>query len=105
MNLHRQEQVYYTLPHLTASTPAGRVEVPVTGWEASFDAGESWHAAQAHPNLPAAPCWLVRGPNHPGIGDTSPASGVLISRTTAPLIRLKDTPETVIERAEQITLR
>ena len=102
MKLHIQEQVFYTLPNLAASTPAGPVVVAVDRWEASFDGGATWHASQAHPDLPTAPAWLIRGANYPGPDDTGTASGILIAQKTVPLIRLRDTPETTIEKAEVI---
>ena len=76
--------------------------VAVDKWEASFDSGNTWHASQAHPDLPTAPAWLIRGANYPGPADTGTALGVLISRRTEPLIRLRDMPETTIEKAEVI---
>lgn len=102
MKLHTQEQVFYTLPNLSATTPSGPVVVAVDRWEASFDGGDTWYASQAHPDLPTAPAWLIRGAHYPGPADTGPASGVLISRSTVPLIRLRDMPETTIEKAEAI---
>ena len=42
------------------------------------------------------------GANYPGPADTGTALGVLISRRTEPLIRLRDMPETTIEKAEVI---
>ena len=102
MRLHAQEQVFYALPNLSASTPSGPVVVAVDKWEASFDGGVTWHTSQAHPDLPTAPAWLIRGANHPGPADTGVASGILISRRTEPLIRLRDVPETMVEKAEVI---
>ena len=104
MKLHIQEQTYYALPTLRA-TPAGSttpITVPVTSWEASYDRGTTWHAAQPHPDQPTTPCWLVRGPGFPGPGDTNPTGGILVARSTMPLIRLSDSPETEIEAAEII---
>ncbi len=102
--LHRQGQEYYTLPDLAAETISGPVVVPVTGWEASFDRGLSWHPSQAHPDQGSAPCWLVHGPDYPGSGDTAPTVGALIVSAVVPLIRLRDTPETTIEPAPWVLL-
>ena len=104
MKLHIQEQTYYALPDLRA-TPAGSttpITVPVTSWEASYDRGITWYAAIGHPDQPATPCWLIRGPGFPGPGDTNPSDGILVARSTTPLIRLSDSPETEIEAAEII---
>ena len=104
MRLHHQEQTYYALPDLHA-TPAGSatpITVPVTSWEASYDRGTTWHAAQPHPDQPATPCWLIRGPGFPGAGDTNPSDGIPVARSATPLIRLSDSPETEIEAAEII---
>ena len=103
MKLHIQEQTYYALPDLRATDVAGAtVSTPVDSWEASYDRGTTWHAAQPHPDQPTTPCWLVRGPGFPGPGDTNPSDGILVARSTAPLIRLSDSPETEIEAAEII---
>lgn len=103
--LHRQEQVYYTLPTLSATTPAGAQSIPVTGWAASFDGGLTWIAAVAHPDLATAPAWLIRGPSYPGSGDTAVGTGTVITASaTGVLIRLRDSPETDIEQADPIRL-
>ena len=104
MRLHHQEQTYYALPDLHA-TPAGTatpITVPVTSWEASYDRGTTWHAAIGHPDQPTTPCWLIHGPDFPGPGDTNLVPGILVARSTTPLIRLSDSPETEIEAAEII---
>ena len=105
MKLHIQEQTYYALPDLHA-TPAGSatpITVPVTSWEASYDRGTTWHAAIGHPDLPTTPCWLIHGPDFPGPADTNTTpGGILVARSTMPLIRLSDSPETEIEAAEII---
>lgn len=103
MKLHIQEQTYYALPNLHATDiSGGAVSTPVASWEASYDRGTTWHAAQPHPDQPATPCWLIRGPGFPGPGDTNPSDGILVARSTTPLIRLSDSPETEIEAAEII---
>lgn len=103
MKLHIQEQTYYALPTLHATDVAGAtVSTPVASWEASYDRGTTWHAAQPHPDQPTTPCWLIRGPGFPGAGDTNPSAGILVARSTTPLIRLSDSPETEIEAAESI---
>lgn len=104
INLHRQEQIYYTLPDLTAATPTGPVTIPPTGWEASFDNSLTWHAGTPHPDQPTLATWLIRGPNMPGTDDTNTPAGILISHNTTPLIRLRDNPETVIVEADPIML-
>ena len=103
MKLHIQEQTYYALPTLRATDVAGAtVSTPVDSWEASYDRGTTWHAAIGHPDQPATPCWLIRGPGFPGPGDTNPSDGILVARSIKPLIRLSDSPETEIEAAEII---
>ena len=103
MKLHIQEQTYYALPNLHATDiSGGAVSTPVASWEASYDRGTTWHAAQPHPDQPTTPCWLVRGPGFPGPGDTNPPDGILVARSTTPLIRLSNSPETEIEAAESI---
>ena len=103
MRLHLQEQTYYGLPTLHAADISGAtVSTPVASWEASYDRGTTWHAAIGHPDQPTTPCWLVRGPGFPGPGDTNPSDGILVARSTTPLIRLSDSPETEIEAAEII---
>ena len=67
-----------------------------------YDRGTTWHAAIGHPDQPTTPCWLIRGPGFPGPGDTNPSDGILVARSTMPLIRLSDSPETEIEAAEII---
>ena len=103
MKLHIQEQTYYALPNLHATDiSGGAVSTPVASWEASYDRGTTWHAAQPHPDQPTTPCWLIRGPGFPGPGDTNLVPGILVARSTMPLIRLSDSPETEIEAAEII---
>ena len=103
MRLHHQEQTYYALPTLHATDISGAtVSTPVASWEASYDRGTTWHAAIGHPDQPTTPCWLIRGPGFPGPGDTNPSDGILVARSTTPLIRLSDSPETEIEAAEII---
>ena len=103
MKLHIQEQTYYALPNLHATDiSGGAVSTAVASWEASYDRGTTWHAAIGHPDQPATPCWLIRGPGVPGPGDTNPSDGILVARSTTPLIRLSDSPETEIEAAEII---
>ena len=103
MRLHHQEQTYYALPNLHATDVGGdAVSTPVASWEASYDRGTTWHAAIGHPDQPTTPCWLIRGPGFPGPGDTNPSDGILVARSTTPLIRLSDSPETEIEAAEII---
>ena len=103
MKLHIQEQTYYGLPTLHATDVAGAtVSTPVDSWEASYDRGTTWYAAQPHPDQPATPCWLVRGPGFPGPGDANLVPGILVARSTTPLVRLSDSPETEIESAEII---
>ena len=105
MKLHIQEQTYYALPNLHATDiSGGAVSTPVASWEASYDRGTTWHAAIGHPDQPTTPCWLVRGPGFPGPGDTNPSGGILVARSTTPLIRLSDSPETEIEAAEIIVV-
>ena len=103
MRLHHQEQTYYALPTLHATDISGAtVSTPVASWEASYDRGTTWHAAIGHPDQPTTPCWLIRGPGFPGPGDTNLVPGIPVARSTTPLIRLSDSPETEIEAAEII---
>ena len=102
--LHTQEQRYYTLPDLTATTLGAPIEVAVDAWELSLDAGATWLASQPHPNQPNAPCWLLRGPDYPGAGDTPSPGGTLVAHSARPLVRLRDAPETAIATAPWIQL-
>lgn len=95
MRVHAQERKWWT-PGLTADDTTGQpITVPVTGWEASFDQGDTWHASR---NADGRPGWLIQGADYPGTGDD--AGGItsdhILTDSIRVLIRLRDTPETLI---------
>lgn len=83
--------------------------VPPAVWEASFDHGETWHAAQVvthvAPDLPAGEfsAWLVAGPAFVPPEDDEEEAFV-IARNLVPQIRLIDDPEHIIRDADSIQL-
>lgn len=73
--------------------------ITATDWEASFDAGATWHAAEADGATGAR--WLLAGPNATG----NPVGTVVISAPrTKPLIRAIDNPEILVRAAPAIHL-
>lgn len=103
MRIHPQAREYWP-PELTALDATGQPldpqPNPAGGWEASIDAGQTWHPSRPHPDHPDWPCWLVAGPDYPGTGDDD--GGITTDLTIQPgrtrvvLIRVRDTPETII---------
>ena len=70
--------------------------MPVTGWEASFDQGATWHASR---DADGRAGWLIQGADYPGPGDSDSGitSDTIITSTVRVLVRLRDTPETLID--------
>ena len=96
MRIHPQERVWYC-PSLAATDTSGTpVDVPVTGWEASFDSGLTWHASR---DADGQPGWLIAGTDPPGPGDTT--AGIspdhILTVAVQVWVRLRDTPETLID--------
>lgn len=95
MKIATQERVWWS-PELTATNSHGAsVSVPVTGWEASIDGGQTWKASRDNSGVPG---WLVAGADYPGPGDSAGAATTdfVVSVNAQVLIRLRSTPETVL---------
>ena len=102
MRIHAQERLWWS-PALTVTDSAGQpVTIPATGYEASFDDGTTWHPSR---NNSGRPGWLIAGANFPGSGDSaeSTAADWVITGTVRALIRLRDTPETIINAELYLT--
>ena len=96
MRVLAQERVWWCPKGLAATDRHGQpIPVPVTGWEASFDNGATWKASRDNAGDPG---WLISGADYPGPGDDP--GGITadhtLTRSVRVLIRLRDTPETVI---------
>lgn len=104
--LPRQDRRWYSLPDLAATDVGGPIAVPVTRWEASFDQLLTWHPAQPHPQLPSVPSWLLAGPDFPGPGDpsTHEPTEIVIFHSVAPRVRLVDSPESVSQTSDTVSL-
>ena len=97
MRIHPQERIWWS-PTLTATDSHGApVTIPATGWEASIDGGQTWHPSRDNNGRPG---WLVAGAAFPGVGDSAGETPTDLALPTSGgvrvLIRLRDTPETII---------
>lgn len=83
-------------------------EPAVTGWEASFDAGATWHDGDAVDGEPNTWRWLVHGPLAAApTDDTSPSVLVVAGASPFihyPLLRAVDNPEAVVRSGSPIQL-
>lgn len=86
MNLNPRACEYYRL--LITTTPT----VDADAWEMSIDDGATWKASQV---VDDAPAWLIKGSAYAGV-ETDP---ILVSATVEPLLRLVDSPETIVRSA------
>ena len=87
MILHRHAREFYTLTITT--------DPPITGgWEASFDAGQTWV-----PGEPAGASWrwLLAGTQAP---TDQPCT--IVTRSVSPLVRAIDHPEIVVRAAPTV---
>lgn len=103
MRVPPQSRIWYS-PTLVATDSHGQpVEVPPTGWEASFDGGTTWLPARDNAGVPG---WLIAGAGYPGPGDDdhSIPSDHTMTATVRAWIRLRDTPETIINDELWLTL-
>lgn len=103
MRIHPQERLWWS-PGLKVTDSAEQpVTIPPIGFEASFDDGTTWHPSRDNGGRPG---WLIAGANFPGPGDS--AGGVtadhVLTETVRALVRLRDTPETIIDGALWIQL-
>ena len=89
MELHRNAREYYALS--IVSTPP-----VVNGWEASFDEGVTWVSGIQDDVDETLWRWLVAGP------DATPGDAVVLEGTVAPMIRVLDTPEVIVEDAPKV---
>ncbi|EFQ82685.1 hypothetical protein HMPREF0063_11894 [Aeromicrobium marinum DSM 15272] len=96
MRLHRAGAEFYAYK-ITTTPP-----VAPTDWELSIDGGTTWADAQADGDYSV---WLIAGPDYPGPGDNGGAEPAFTATdNTDVLVRLIDSPETVIWDAPQITI-
>ena len=82
MNLNRHAREFYTLGIVT--------QPPITTWEASFDAGRTWHPGE---QVGQDTRWLLRGS---AIPDDPARPAVEVALTVRPLVRGVDDPEVVV---------
>lgn len=72
-------------------------EPAVTGWEASFDRGTTWHT----PTMDAeVMTWLLNGPDF----TADPTASITVAASVTPLFRVVDTPEVIVRTGERVTL-
>jgi hypothetical protein len=92
--LHPKERIYYTLVITTVPAAVG-------DWDLSVDGGQTWHAGTDLGEDKFQ--WLISGADFvPEVGDAIPS--IKVSRALNPLVRLRDTPEVVIESAPAIRI-
>ena len=87
MNLNRHAREFYTLGIVT--------QPPITTWEASFDAGRTWHPGE---QVGQDTRWLLRGSAIPD----DPARPAVQGLTVRPLVRGVDDPEVVVRDAPHV---
>ena len=88
MNLNRHAREFYTLSIVT--------QPPITTWEASFDAGRTWHPGE---QVGQDTRWLLRGS---AIPDDPARPAVEVALTVRPLVRGVDDPEVVVRDAPHV---
>ena len=88
MNLNRHAREFYTLGIVT--------QPPITTWEASFDAGRTWHPGE---QVGQDTRWLLRGS---AIPDDPARPAVEVPLTVRPLVRGVDDPEVVVRDAPHV---
>ncbi len=88
MNLNRHAREFYTLGIVT--------QPPITTWEASFDAGRTWHPGE---QVGQDTRWLLRGS---AIPDDPARPAVEVALTVRPLVRGVDDPEVVVRDAPHV---
>ena len=88
MNLNRHAREFYTLGIVT--------QPPITTWEASFDAGRTWHPGE---QVGQDTRWLLRGS---AIPDDPARPAVEVALTVRPLVRRVDDPEVVVRDAPHV---
>ena len=88
MNLNRHAREFYTLGIVT--------QPPITTWEASFDAGRTWHPGE---QVGQDTRWLLRGS---AIPDDPDRPAVEVTLTVRPLVRGVDDPEVVVRDAPHV---
>ena len=88
MNLNRPAREFYTLGIVT--------QPPITTWEASFDAGRTWHPGE---QVGQDTRWLLRGS---AIPDDPARPAVEVALTVRPLVRGVDDPEVVVRDAPHV---
>ena len=88
MNLNRHAREFYTLGIVT--------QPPITTWEASFDAGRTWHPGE---QVGQDTRWLLRGS---AIPDDPACPAVEVALTVRPLVRGVDDPEVVVRDAPHV---
>ena len=88
MNLNRHAREFYTLGIVT--------QPPITTWEASFDAGRTWHPGE---QVGQGTRWLLRGS---AIPDDPARPAVEVALTVRPLVRGVDDPEVVVRDAPHV---
>lgn len=102
MRIHTQERLWWS-PGLKVTDSAEQpVTIPATGFEASFDGGATWHTSRDNGGRPG---WLIAGASFPGPGDSAAgvASDHVLTETVRALVRLRDTPETIINAELYLT--
>lgn len=82
---------YYSLTIITSPQ--------LTSWEASFDGGTTWIAAQTDAD-PTHYFWLVKGP----LSTSTTGSPTLIPTDLQPLLRATSNPEVIVREAPYIAL-
>lgn len=89
MQLHPLAREYYALTIAT--------DDDVTGWQASFDHGTTWHAGDTSED-DGRTRWLLAGP------DADTGDAIVISASVVPLVRAIDNPEIIVRKAPRVTV-
>ena len=67
-------------------------------WEASFDAGETWHQADVDAETPTLSRWLLAGPSATSV----PVDAITVPASCLPLVRAEANPEVIVRAAPRI---
>lgn len=74
----------------------------VTGWDASFDEGETWVTGEAVEDVEDTWRWLVNGKDFDPTGYPAASSATIPYGGFRPLLRATDNPEVIVSRAPRI---
>ncbi len=103
MEIPAQARLWWSPPATAADSHGQPVTIPAAGLEASFDGGQTWVPSRDNAGVPG---WLVAGADYPGPGDSDGGivpDHVMGDLPIRPHVRLRDSPETLIDHSLWLT--